>query len=154
VRPAVRSTTDGAQRTNSLGGNLFRTTVEGGVGLHTGPCPGNVHKVDTSLLEFPLLPFSFPDRVDIRSEAEKGETFRRLPLDLLRADGDSADERGSGQQDSGNERGGELHGEGLADDRGRLRKVRERRRRALYFIPSSGERRRSVTLQKQMLPSP
>ena len=112
----VYSTTTIARPTSIGGGNLVRWFLEGGVGLHTGPRPSNIHKVDAGLLECPLLLIGFPDGVDIGSEAEKGETFRRLALDLLRADGDGADERGSGQQGGNDERGGELHEAGLGTE--------------------------------------
>ena len=84
------------QLTSSRGVNLVRWFLEGRVGLRTSPCPSNIHKVDASLLELPLLLLGFPDGVDIGSETEKGETFRRFVLDFLRADGDGANERGSG----------------------------------------------------------
>jgi len=100
------------QPTCSRGRNLVRRFLEGGVGLHTGPRPSDIHKVDTGLLELPLFLLGFPEGIDIGSEAEKGETLRRLVLNLLRTDWEGADERGSGQQDSSDEGGGELHGEG------------------------------------------
>lgn len=93
----------GDQPTCSHGGNLFRRFPEGGVGLHTSPRLSNIHKVNTGPLEFPFLLFSFPDGIDIGSEAEKKETFRRRFLNFLRTNGDSADERRSGQQDRSNE---------------------------------------------------
>ena len=108
----VHSATNTSPPTSSRGENLVRRFLEGGVGLHTSPRPSNIHKADASLLECPLLLLGFPDGIDIGSKAEEGETFRRLILNLLRADGDGADERGSDEQDSSNERGGELHGGG------------------------------------------
>ena len=113
MRSTVHSTTDAEERTSGRGGNLFRRFLEGGVRQHASPRPSNVHEVDASLLELQLLFVVLPDGIDIWSEAEKGETFRRLVFNLLRADGNGADKRGSDQQNSGNKRGGELHGGGL-----------------------------------------
>ena len=95
MRRAAHSTTDCvARRTGNLEGSLLlgtRSLVKNGVGLHIKPGLGDIHEADTSLFEFPLFLLSFPDRVDIKSEAEEEETFRRLPLNLLRADGRGTD---------------------------------------------------------------
>jgi len=104
MRPPVRSVADAAQRTSSDSGNPFRRLPEGGVGSHSSPRLGNIHKVDASLLELPLLLLSFPDGIDIGSEAKKEKTFCRNLLNLLRANGDGAGEGGSDQQDGGCER--------------------------------------------------
>lgn len=103
MSPVVCSITDVVQLTSRRDREIFRGPLGGGVGLEIIPRLGNVHEADTSLLEFPLLLLGFPDGVDIGSEAEKGETLRRLPLDLLGVDGDGADERGGGEQDGGND---------------------------------------------------
>ena len=104
------------QRTGSRDGNFLPQTrglLDCGVRLHIKPGLGNVHEVGASLLEFPLLFLSFPDRIDIRVKAEKGEAFCRHPRNLLRADGGSTSERGGRQEESDNNRGSKLHDRGV-----------------------------------------